>query len=523
MYSAFRTRLGSLFLLLCVWALASRSARAQDVASPPPRQSQADLAAKIDALTRSVDQMQREVEESHREIQQLREMVAQALRAAGDASVASQTDQNAALSANPQMPLATAPPTTARGATAPPAQIAEDDWQIINARVQEHEQVKVDSASKYRLSISGIALFNVFETSGQVENLDAPSRAAPSATYGYGSLSASFRQSILGLRGIGPRIFGASTSADLQMDFLNGATPYGEVGAGIVGLRIARMRFDWSNTSVAAGLETPFFSPNSPTSYLSLAIPAFAGAGNLWNWTPTLRAERRFDFNAGEVKVEAGFLDSAGYSVSGTGERVPTPGEASRQPVYSVRLSGNNRSEDHSVSFGISGIYAPLKFPEGTEPGFGVLADWRFPLIAKLQLSGVFFSGKGLDGFGGLALPTIQQQDYLHYLYFTAPTLASVPEIGGWSQLKFTVNSRNEFNLAGGLGERDAAELRVAAQSDSLLLSIPPENRVFFFNYIFRPRSDLLFSLEYRRFYTAAISGPQVAAGQVGAAAGFLF
>jgi hypothetical protein len=294
--------------------------------------------------------------------------------------------------------------------------------------------------------------------------------------------------------------------------------------AGLVGLRIARLQFDWSKISITGGLETPFFSPNSPTSYLSLAVPAFAAAGNLWNWTPGIRAERRFDFTSSEFKVEAGVLDSAGYSVSSSDVRVPAPGESSRQPVYAVRVSGNNRMEDHAIAFGISGVYAPLYFPgRQALSASGVMADWKFPLIAKLQLSGAFFTGKGLDGFGGLALPSVQPQDYGHYLYATAPTLAGIPVIGGWSQLKFTLNSRSEFNAAGGLGSRDAGRLRAAAQYDPLLVSVPPSNRVFFFNYIFRPRSDLLFSAEYRRFHTAEISGEPYVAGQIGLAAGFLF
>jgi len=204
--------------------------------------------------------------------------------------------------------------------------------------------------------------------------------------------------------------------------------------------------------------------------------------------------------------------------------RLPTPGESSRQPVYAARVSGNNRTEDHAVSFGISGIYSPLRFPDGRVlSASGAIADWKFPLIAKLQLSGAFFSGKGLDGFGGLALPSVQPQDYQHYLYVTAPTLAGIPVIGGWSQLKLTLNSRSEFNAAGGLGTRDAGRLRRAAQYDPLLVGVPSSNRIFFFNYIFRPRSDLVFSAEYRYFHTSEILGGPNVAGQVGLAAGFLF
>ena len=503
----------SFWLSLCAMVLVVLPACAQGPATQSPTENQTELGAKIDALAHSIERMQSELQQSQAEIQQLREMLAEVLRAQPNPSVATAADERAL----PQ----DSPPPSAAGA--PPAQITEDDWQVMNARLEEHEQVKVGSSSKYRLTLSGIALFNVFDTSRQVDNLDSPSAAISATANGSGSLSASFRQSLLGLRGLGPRVFGARTSADLQVDFLNGtAAPYG-VGAGILGLRIARVQFDWQNASITGGLETPFFSPNSPTSYLSLAVPAFASAGNLWNWTPDLRAERRFDFRSAEFKVEAGFLDSAGYAASGSQNRVPTPGEASRQPVYAVRLSGNNRSEDRAISFGFSGIYAPLSFPGRSLSASGALADWKFPLPAKLQLSGAFFSGKGLDGFGGLALASISSQDYLHYLYITAPTLAGIPVIGGWSQLKFTLNSRSEFNLAGGLGQRQAGRLRAASQYDPLLVTIPPGNRVFFFNYIFRPRGDLLFSAEYRRFSTGAVLGAPSVAGQVGLAAGFLF
>jgi hypothetical protein len=514
MFAIFERPLHSLLPLLGLVVFAALSANAQNQASPVREETSADLSAKIDVMTHSIEQVQNELAQSRREIQQLRDMLAQILKAQANAPTANRSEENAAGS------------TELQKTEAPPAHITEDDWQILNAKVEEHEQVKVESSSKYRLKLSGIVLLNVFDTSGQLDNLDAPTVAVQPPPYaGTGSFAASFRQSILGLRGIGPTVFGARTSSDLQLDFINGAAgPYGGVGSGVVGLRIARLQFDWSNFSVTGGLETPFFSPNSPTSYLSLAVPAFASAGNLWNWTPTLRVERRFDFTSSEIKIEAGIMDSTGYSVSGSDLRVPTPGESSRQPVYAVRLSGNNRNEDHSVSFGVSGVYAPLHFPStGIISASGVIADWKFPLIPRLQLSGAFFSGKGLDGFGGVAMPAVQAQDYQHYIYVSAPTLAGIPVIGGWSQLKFTLNNRSEFNAAAGLGEREAVRLQGEAQYDPFLMSVAPSNRSFFFNYIFRPRSDLVFSAEYRRFYTSEIVGAPNVAGQIGLAAGFLF
>lgn len=506
--------LRSLVPLLGAVVFAGLSVHAQNQASAVLEGDSADLSAKIDVMTHSIEQMQSELAQSRLEIQQLRDMLTQILRAQANAPPADRSEENAAARTEPQK------------SEAPAAHITNDDWQILNAKVEEHEQVKVESSSKFRLKLSGIALFNVFDTSGQLDNLDAPTVAVQPPPYaGTGSVGASFRQSILGLRGIGPTVFGAKTSADLDLDLLNGAAgPYGGVGAGQVGLRTARVQFDWSNLSVTGGLEAPFFSPNMPTSYLSLAVPAFSSAGNLWNWTPAIRAERRFDFTSSEFKVEAGILDSTGYSVSGSDLRVPTPGESSRQPVYAVRISGNNRNEDHAISFGVSGVYAPLRFPTtGIVSASGVIADWKFPLPARFQVSGAFFSGKGLDGFGGLALPTVQAQDYQHYVYASAPTLAGIPVIGGWSQLKFTLNNRSEFNAAAGLGQREARRLREDAQYDPFLLSVAPSNRSFFFNYILRPRSDLVFSAEYRRFYTNGALGAPNVAGQIGLAAGFLF
>jgi hypothetical protein len=52
---------------------------------------------------------------------------------------------------------------------------------------------------------------------------------------------------------------------------------------------------------------------------------------------------------------------------------------------------------------------------------------------------------------------------------------------------------------------------------------VAANNRIFFFNYIFRPRSDLILSAEYRRFYTSEVLATSNVAGQVGLAAGFLF
>jgi hypothetical protein len=101
--------------------------------------------------------------------------------------------------------------------------------------------------------------------------------------------------------------------------------------------------------------------------------------------------------------------------------------------------------------------------------------------------------------------------------------LANVGVIGGWTQLKFRLNAQNEFNVAAGTGDRKAAALRQILGTGIAAPLIPARNEMMFANYIFRPRSDLVFSAEYRRLRTYEIRGAPDRAGQVGLSVGFLF
>ena len=55
----------------------------------------------------------------------------------------------------------------------------EEDQQLLQAKVDEQHQTKVEGASKYRVKLSGIALFNLFGNSGTVDNQDVPNLALP--------------------------------------------------------------------------------------------------------------------------------------------------------------------------------------------------------------------------------------------------------------------------------------------------------------------------------------------------------
>ena len=513
--------------LLCVLLLACPAALAQSQTTTAMPADQPEMASKIDRLTKSLEQTQVELAESRTEIEQLRAALQEVLTRM-NAMAPRPTDAAARLGGEAATAQAGGPPSQAEEAHSGTAQISQDDWDILNARVEEQRQTKVESASKYRLKLSGIALFNAFGNFGQVDSPDLPSIAIPKVPdYSGGSVGASVRQSIIGLTAFGPVLFGARTSADLQMDFFGGLpSGYGANSSGLAEVRLARIRFDWKNTSAVAGLDYPFFSPNTPTTYMTFVVPGLASAGNLWTWTPTIRVEQRFTGALSPFKIEAGFLDPSSTTdyAANSNVRIPSGTENSRQPTYALRLSASTKSEDNPAVIGVSGVYSPQKFVGNYEvAGWAGTLDWKIPLFPRTQLMGEFFTGRGLDEFGGLPLSPLKPVDPAYYAAVTAPELANLGVIGGWSQFKIKVDARNEFNIAAGTGGRNSTQLREAAISNSFLMSVPARNQMLFANYIFRPRSDLLFSAEYRRLRTYEVTGSPNTAGQIGLAIGFLF
>ena len=53
----------------------------------------------------------------------------------------------------------------------------EEEQQLLSGKVDEQYQTKVESASKYRVRLSGVVLFNLFSNQGTVDNMDVPTLA----------------------------------------------------------------------------------------------------------------------------------------------------------------------------------------------------------------------------------------------------------------------------------------------------------------------------------------------------------
>jgi hypothetical protein len=402
----------------------------------------------------------------------------------------------------------------------------EEEYQLLSGKVDDQYQTKVESASKYRLRLSGIVLMNLVSNRGTVDSIDLPTLAYPNPAGGSGgSFGATLRQSEIGLEAFGPSVAGAKTRADVQLDMAGGfaSVPNG-VNSGFVRLRTATMRMDWTNTSVVVGQDGLFFSPGSPTSFASLAIPALSYAGNLWSWTPQVRVEHRVALgDESSLLFQGGILDpvSGELPVPVAGSyRQPGPGEESRQPAYATRVAWTRNVFGQPLRVGLAGYLSPQDYGfNRTVTGWAGMTDVELPLSRQFSLSGELFRGKGLGGlYGGVGRSAVFSGDPA-----SANTeVRGLNSVGGWAQLKFRPANKWEFNAAFGMDNPYAADLKFFPFSpvygDPLA-----RNRATFGNMIYRPRSDLLFSAEYRYFTTYSLVNGMNNAGQLNLMMGVLF
>ncbi len=398
---------------------------------------------------------------------------------------------------------------------------------LLKAEVEEQNQTKVESASRFRVKISGLVLMNAYSNHGAVDIEDLPNLAytAPASSSAEGSLGFTLRQTMLGLNVFGPNVAGAQTSADVSVDFFGGfpAQPYGTT-AGILRLREAAGHLDWRNDSLTFGQMAPFMSPLSPTSYATLAEPALSWSGNLWVWTPQVVLEHRIQTSDNTYfSVSGGVLAPLTEQVpNGSEPAVPGAGEHSRRPAFGSRVAWNSQLFGRTASIGVGGYVSRLRYDFGRQTGsWAATGDWRLPLGSFFELSGEAYSGLAVGGLGGGIWQSVV---YNGDPDNAATCFRGVHAIGGWTQLKFRPRVRWEFN--GTIGQDNVPgrdlEWASALQGDDGS-PVFARNRTALGNVIFRPRSNLLFSVEYRKLWTYGYRGDRSTASHINIGAGVSF
>ena len=402
----------------------------------------------------------------------------------------------------------------------------EEEYDLLSGKVDDQYQTKVESASKYRMRISGIVLMNLFSNQGTVDNIDLPMLAYPRQPgESGGSFSATLRQSEIGFEVFGPQVAGARTKADLQLDLAGGfpSVPNG-INSGLMRLRTATMRMDWENTSLVVGQDGLFISPNSPTSFATLAVPALSYAGNLWSWVPQIRVEHRIALDdASSVLFQGGILDPlTGETPATSPYRGAGPGESSRQPAYGTRMAWTRNIFGQPLTIGVGGFYGRQDYGYArTVDAWAAMTDLEVPLGSRFSISGKFYRGRGLGGlYGGLGQSVLFSNSDTANQY---TQLIALNSVGGWAQLKYRPARKLEINTAFGMDNPYAKDLNYFQYSQTYTGAPLSRNRAGFANVIYRPRSDLLFSAEYRQMETDSFSTGGSGAGHLNLMMGVLF
>ncbi len=489
-----------------------------------------DLQDQVRQLRSLVEQMRAENAESRAEMHQLRQDLQQTRALLERPTPAAEPSANlAAKAADQDSGAASGTISASTGQALPPledrVQKLEESTSLMGSKIDEQYQTKVESASKYRARLHGIVLMNAFRNVGGSDNLDFPSYAQPAPLGSpQSTVGATLRQSEIGFEIFGPNVGGAKTSADVQLDFAGGFPATGNgVNFGIVRLQTADIRFDWESTSVIAGQDSLFISPLAPTSFASLATPAFAFAGNLWGWTPQVRVEHRFSLSDEQTfTVQGGVLDNLDWEYPANSfYRSPQAGEMSGQPAYAVRTAWSRPVREHALTLGVAGYYGRQNWTWGRYvDAWAGMADWQIPILPRLGLSGEFYRGRGIGGLGGAIGTSI--------VYGGVPTSPYTPirgldTAGGWSQLKFQLTPKLELNGVFAEDDAFAGDIRGFATDQNNFGEILGRNRGALGNVVFRPRSDLVLSAEFRRLHTFPIYSSASTTNQVNLSVGILF
>lgn len=397
-----------------------------------------------------------------------------------------------------------------------------EEQELLDNRVGQLYQTKVESGSKYRVRLSGLVLFNAFSNRGTVDTTSDPNLATSTPRgQANGNVGATFRQTMFTLQAFGPEFAGARTSGEVQFDFYGGfsQTLDGYV-LGLARLRTANIEFDWSNWSLRLAQDKPFISPLTPTTLAALGTPDFAYSGNLWTWTPQIVVERTWR-NSDRVKphLQFGILDPFDGELPATDFlRKPEAGELSRTPGIAGRQSLDFPVGSQTATVGVGGYYARQNYDFGrTIDAWAATLDWNLPFGERFALSGELHRGSGLGGmWGGIGASAV----------YTGPDsnpysqVVGVNTVGGWSQLQFKPATKWEINGAFGEESPFAADLQQNASSTYQPIL---RNWTTMINVIDHPRSNLLFSLEYRHLNTVLFGGQTRTAEHINLGVGVAF
>jgi hypothetical protein len=348
-----------------------------------------------------------------------------------------------------------------------------------------------------KLKFYGTLLFNAYFNTAATNNADFPGFATAKTPGPQENFGATARQTRLGLSVSGLKAATARLSANLEGDFFGGDPALANgVNMGILRLRLAYGRLDWSNFALEAGQDWTIFAPLNPTSLAEFSVPEFSASGNLWIRTPQIRTEWKHNFSNGRSFVwQMAALDpnigdnNAAYSTP----RQPRAGELGRLPAMETRLAFSAPAGDRTATVGMSGHWGTAKNVSLTDgvaatrtfESWGAAIDWNVPVFRFLTISGEAYAGRALGifsgGIGQTVLPVGQAGD------------RGVGTRGGWLQVAWQLSRKWQSNTAYGLDLPESGNLPGGSRS---------KNQSYMSNITYHLSPNVAFALEWHRFLT---------------------
>ncbi len=489
-----------LLFLCCLNAFACAQSEPQQTIT------QETLEQKVERLTAAMTQAQAQIDADQKQLLELRQQlmalqqeIAEQKKAAPNATQEETTNSCAA------KPLS---------CDAAALSEIKEQQAIEESQVATLDMTKVETESKYPLKVSGLLLFNGFVNTRQVDIAASPAYAIA----GSGSTGLSFRQTVLGLDARGPHLFGATSHADLRVDFFAYSAQSDYVASGVLRLRTAHAGLNWQNTEAFVELDRTILEPNAPSSLVAVGQPELAWAGNLWSWNPQIGVSHQFVLSEdSRIKAQVALIDASDpLPPAFSSSPAPvTQTELSRWPGTESRIAFQHGENGVGPEIGAGGYFSPHRTADGDRfDAWAGTLDLRLPLTRHFEITANAYRGQALAGLGG--------DGYVNYLYQyigSTEIVRALNDAGGWAQLKARAGQRVEINTGYGTDNPFAKEIHAAALSYPELA----RNRSFFSNAIFSPTAYLLFSLEYRRLWSNFNTGPTNFSDVIGIGAGYRF
>jgi hypothetical protein len=411
---------------------------------------------------------------------------------------------------HPGLSAANAPPpqkSAAAGDTAgvpaaPSAPVPiQEQVAVQERRIEDLAQSKVQASQHLPVTLTGMVLFNGFLNSRDSGGQQDPTQAVASNTQP--NNGAGLSQSIVGLTFQGPRIFGGGqVNGDLHLDLEGGSTSSLNH---LVRLRVATIRIDWKNQSLIVGQDKPIVSPRDPSSLAQVAVSPLTAAGNPWLWQPQVRVEQRFAFGDDMgLRAQAGVYETSEPSASAGAEYATTLSPA-RPAVEGRFLFWKNLWSGARVEIA-PGFHTSDTHVAGTSvPSRLFTIDWLIQPVAKLQLTGMFFTGENAAGIGALRQG---------FTIFSGGRVRPVGTAGGWTQLSYFATHRLTFNFYGG---------QESNHPEDLLLGEISRNFAYAGNVVYQLGPNILLGWEASQVRTSYLGSGNRVANHYDLALAYLF